>query len=89
MKHLFRGQQDKKRITLLLKLTNIKRPDYIQAIHDHLEEDSKRSYPVRLAASKNGIEASNLNRALATLDEVASIHEAINELDSHRFLSVK
>lgn len=89
MKHLIRGAESKERLALLLLLTNIPKGAMVKAIHDHLEDDSKRSLPIGLAARKNGIEPCNLSRSLATLDEATRVHEALNELEDRRFISVK
>ena len=89
MKQLHRGQEDEVRVKMLLKFTNITKDSMIDAIMDHLVEDSKRSWPIKSAARRNGIEPCNLSRSLATLNEAANDYEELKEYEQAKFISVK
>ena len=85
MKVLAQAQESERRINLLLSLTSIRSEPTIQAIHDHLV----RGLSENAAVTLNGIQQSNFNRALTTLNETAEIVEKIKECDWRKFKSDK
>lgn len=77
MRVLLSGGESECRVKLLLKLTRIVSPDIIAALHDHLV----RGINDTAAATFNGVSDSNFNRALNTLNDVATIVEDIKNHD--------
>lgn len=77
MNYLLSGGFDEKKLELLLQLTSIRSDDIKAAIHDHLV----RGASVQVAAAMNSVDASNLERSLKKLNDVAGIVEAIKEID--------
>ena len=76
MKYLSQGLECKRKVDLLLGLTNITSDGIVAALTDHLVRNFKQSH----AASINGIKSSHLSDALKVLNGVAEKVEKINEL---------
>ncbi|SQH76971.1 conserved protein of unknown function [Shewanella benthica] len=77
MNYLLPGGEQPKRLQLLLKLTKITSEPQIAALTEHYVN----GLPAERAAARFMIETSNLSRAQAKLEKVASIVEQIKELD--------
>lgn len=88
MRYLTQGAESEQRLTLLLSLTSISSKPVIQALRDHLQKDW-RGLSDTSAAALNGVQLPNFNRALKTLNAVATTVEQIKDLDWQHLKSVK
>ncbi|MCL1124120.1 hypothetical protein [Shewanella surugensis] len=77
MNMLIQGGEDCRRLQYLLLLTDIESDAIKSALVDHYV----RGFGIGSAAGANGIDTSNLRRAMRTLNKVARIVEQIKELD--------
>ena len=87
MKWLIQGGESAARLNLILSATKISSEPTIDALHDHLVKGIGDA----AACALNGVQLSNFNRALKTVNEMAGIIEAVKELDwpAKRFESLK
>ncbi len=69
--------ESKERVDLFLSLVKISSDDIKSAITDHLV----KGFPERDAATINGVQQQNFNRAIKRLNKVAETVEKIKELD--------
>lgn len=77
MRYLTQGGQSAERLELLLQLTSISSEPVKDALADHLV----RGLADATSDSLNGITQANFNRALKTLEAVATKVERIKEID--------
>jgi hypothetical protein len=84
MKYLTQGGESRDRFALLLSLTKISSEPLQDALADHLCAGLSDT----AAAAMNGVQLSNFNRALATLNQVAETVEQIKTLDWQHLKSV-
>lgn len=77
MNYLFAGNQTQLRLDTLLRLTKITSEPVLAALSEHLV----LGYPLERAAIRAGIPKGNLSRAVDTLNNVASVHEELKEID--------
>ena len=75
MRYLCQGQEDARKINLLLSLTRISE-SMRYAIHDHLV----KNFTVSNAAMLNSVQQSNLTSNLKQLNVIAETVEKVNEL---------
>lgn len=76
MKYLSQGLECKRKVELLIALTDITSEGITGALADHLVRNFKQSH----AASFNSVRPGHLNDALKVLNCVAETVEKINEL---------
>jgi hypothetical protein len=74
MKYLFAGQSKISDVAWLIELTKFDDPYVINAFIDHLV----RGWPASMAASKNGLDQSNFNKALARLEQIEAHYQKRN-----------
>ena len=84
MKYLSQGGESRARFDLLLSLTKISSEPLQDALSDYLV----KGFGDCAAAAMNGVQLSNFNRALVTLNQVAATVERIKELDWQHLKSV-
>lgn len=84
MKYLIQGGESRQRLALLVSLTKITSNNIQDALTDHLCTGLSDT----AAAAMNGVQLSNFNRALATLNQVAETVEQIKSLDWQHLKSV-
>lgn len=77
MKYYIPGHESIQRVTLLLGLTKIDSEDIKLGIRHVLTD----GWPTCVAAFKAGVDESNLNRALSSINDKLIIHEKLKELD--------
>ena len=75
MRYLCQGQEDARKIDLLLSLTRISE-SMSYAIHDHLV----KNFTVSNAAMLNSVQQSHLTSNLTKLNAIAETVEKVNEL---------
>ncbi len=74
---LLAGTESLERVELLVSLTRINSFEIRAALKSHFVS----GFPESTAAAVNGVDLSNLRRAVATLNSVAETVEKIKELD--------
>lgn len=77
MNVLCSGLESEERIDKLLQLTSIKSEDKVKALKYHLVTGRPKS----VSANINGVDPSNFQESLTTLNEAASIVEDVKVID--------
>jgi len=77
MRYLYQGSQSERRFKVLIGMTRIASEDVKEALHDFLVKGRNPS----LAASVNGVNKSNFNRALERVEFMAASIEEVKEID--------
>ena len=77
MKYYVPGHESMRRVELLIKLTRIDSEDIKSGVRHHLTD----GWSIGVAAFKVGVDESNLNRALTSINDKLIIHEDLKELD--------
>jgi hypothetical protein len=85
VQYLFKGQQTKERLDILLSLTKINSENMQEALYDHFVRGMDES----AAALINEIKKPNLTKSINRLNDVASKVEKVKELDWRHLKSVK
>lgn len=77
MKYYVPGHESVQRVSLLLELTRIDSEDIKTGIRHHLTD----GWSIGVAGFRAGVDESNLNRAISSINDKLIIHEKLKELD--------